>query len=97
MKHAALVMALLASAAGCATMQTTTGETQWVGSTLVDTVAWDHFCPAEKIRIIRTGANRSSDDYDLYVCGQVRRYKLLGGWVDVTALYPPTSLPAATP
>lgn len=69
-------------------------------------VAFDHACPPERIRLIRADAPTFATTVDLDVCGAVRRYKafmdLTPGeaasrptWVDVTSLYPASSLPAA--
>jgi hypothetical protein len=66
-------------------------------------VEFDHGCAPEKVRLIR--ADQSHATVDLDVCGTVRRYKLFssGGvtgtvtWLDVTALYPASSLPPPLP
>lgn len=69
-------------------------------------VAFDHRCAPERIRVIRADTATFATTVDLDVCGAVRRYKafmdLTPGesvsrptWVDVTSLYPASSLPAA--
>ncbi len=91
---AAGAVALLA---GCATIPTTGGGTTIVphGRLLVEMAAFEHGCAPERIVLLR---NYGDSTYDLNVCGQVRRYKALnlsGFYLDVTALYPPGSLPSA--
>jgi hypothetical protein len=63
-------------------------------SPLGDQVEFDHRCPAKQVRLIR--ANAWGDNADLDVCGVVRRYRRLGqgSWVDVTASFPASALPA---
>ena len=71
-------------------------------------VAFDHNCPADRIRIIRANAAslESATTVDLDVCGAVRRYKpiragehygLAATWLDVTSLYPASALPPLPP
>jgi hypothetical protein len=70
-------------------------------STVNGQVAFDHNCPDDRIRLIRT----DGVTIDLDVCGQVRRYKpsasgLAGPqatWWDVTSMYPASALPAPLP
>jgi hypothetical protein len=66
-------------------------------------VEFDHACPKERIRLIRSHGERT---VDLDVCGSVRRYKSFAPgsssdpvptWLDVTSLYPPGTLPAPLP
>jgi hypothetical protein len=61
-------------------------------------VAFDHGCPQERIRVIKS----DGPAVDLDVCGVVRRYKSVAGgatsgipdtWLDVTNSYPASSLP----
>jgi hypothetical protein len=62
---------------------------------LSETSQFDHGCPPERILVIRCGSNTC----DLDVCGAVRRYKVFNPnslhatWLDVTSMYPPSSLP----
>lgn len=65
-------------------------------------VEFDHSCPKERIRLIRS--RRGTVDLD--VCGSVRRYKSFAPasendpgptWLDVTSMYPPGALPAPLP
>jgi hypothetical protein len=68
-------------------------------SPLADAVAFDHGCPAERIRFIRHGGGTT---FDLDVCGTVRRYKVVYGvdkltFFDATSLYPAASLPPPPP
>lgn len=59
-------------------------------------VAFDHGCPPERVRVIRSEWHA----VDVDVCGVVRRYKSVGvdaTWLDVTNLYPATSLPQPLP
>lgn len=69
--------------------------------------SFDHGCPLDQIRIIRADAAyfESANTIDLDVCGAVRRYKAFkvehsngvawtGTWLDVTSLYPASSLPS---
>ncbi len=62
-------------------------------------VAFDHGCAQKRVRLIRYHSHIGRlTALDLDVCGAVRRYKMLGGIaVDVTALYPATSLPGPLP
>ena len=66
-------------------------------NTLADQVAFDHPCPPERVRVIRSEWHTVDAD----VCGVVRRYKSIGGvdatWVDVTTLYPASALPPPLP
>ncbi|WP_242342408.1 hypothetical protein [Anaeromyxobacter terrae] len=63
---------------------------------LTSAVAFDHGCAQDGIVVLRKAGAQA----DLDVCGTVRRYKMVFAgdtsqtWVDVTALYPPASLPA---
>lgn len=65
-------------------------------------VAFDHGCPPERIRVIRSEGSA----VDLDVCGVVRRYKFVASgassgppytWLDVTSAYPASALPAPLP
>ena len=78
------------------------GGTLLVRADLLDTITWDHGCPNDRIAVLRHNGPRTQVDVD--VCGAVRRYKLVyaepgsanpSSWLDVTALYPSSSLPAA--
>jgi hypothetical protein len=62
-------------------------------------VAFDHGCPQERIRLIRSHFYYLAlTTLDLDVCGVVRRYKVMEqAAVDVTGSYPPASLPAPPP
>jgi len=99
MSRAAFLLVLLV--AGCATpLQTSTGGTAYLDKDLIGAVEFDHGCSAQDMRIIRTGRGV----VDLNVCGQVRRYRVVGTthgtlplWLDVTSLYPPSALPSAAP
>ncbi len=71
-------------------------------STVGAQVAFDHGCPLERIRIIRS----EGSTVDLDVCGIVRRYKSVASgapagpaytWLDVTGSYPASVLPAPLP
>jgi len=97
-KRAALTPLLTLVIAGCVTMPPSGAPvTLVVPSMLPNTVAFDHGCALESVRIIRADASDLSmtRTVDLDVCGTVRRYKLFKDtWVDVTSLYPPSTLPA---
>lgn len=60
-------------------------------------VEFDHGCPPGRVRLLRLG-NRVDgvNGVDLDVCGVVRRYQRShdGAWLDVTALFPSSSLPS---
>jgi hypothetical protein len=68
-----------------------------------DEVEFDHHCPPQKVRIIRKAGNGTTVDLD--ICGAVRRYKAFRTgqpgdavtWLDVTALYPASTLPSLPP
>ncbi len=65
-------------------------------SDLGDQVAFDHNCPKERVRLVRRGPAARTVDLD--VCGTVRRYRMVeNSWLDVTSLYPASSLPAPLP
>ncbi len=95
------LMAIIVS--GCATAgqpvsQVHVGPLSGVGGQ----VAFDHGCPEERIRLIRS----EWPTVDLDVCGVVRRYKSVASgassspsyaWLDVTSSYPPSALPAPLP
>lgn len=90
---------------GCATAghgEPVSNATFGTLSTVSAQVAFDHNCPKDRIRVIRSEANT----VDLDVCGAVRRYKSVasgqtGGpnytWMDVTSAFPASALPAPLP
>ncbi len=100
-----LLLAPLSSILACRAVLPTPGTSladsdllAWV----LPTVAFDHGCPEERIRFIRSSSHNldAMPTLDLDVCGSVRRYKAMGGhgpYLDVTSLYPPSSLPAPLP
>jgi hypothetical protein len=103
----AAVAALSLWTGGCVTPQRgdTPARVSRALPTIGEQVAFDHpDCPVERIRLIRSGPDApmttaTTADWD--ICGAVRRYKSFGGgrgsydtWLDVTSLYPPSSLPA---
>ena len=68
-------------------------------STVGSQVAFDHGCPQDRIRVIKS----EGSTVDLDVCGVVRRYKSVASgattglaytWLDVTNAYPASALPA---
>ncbi len=68
-------------------------------TTAGDQVSFDHGCPPDRIRVIRS----EGVTVDLDVCGVVRRYKSVASgarsgpaytWLDVTNAYPASALPA---
>jgi hypothetical protein len=72
-------------------------------STVASQVSFDHGCPPERIRVIRSD---NIITVDLDVCGVVRRYKSVASghdgppqytWLDVTGSYPPGALPSPLP
>ena len=111
-----LPLLLLATLAGaCAAPRTganlTESNSLTATSDIKSQVAFDHGCPLERVRVIRSLPAGSSSaigtvgTVDLDVCGLVRRYKALAGgvgqpslaWLDVTTLYPATSRPPPLP
>jgi hypothetical protein len=95
----ALSLALaIAGSSGCAASRVASacGGTTSVSPFLVSAVRFDHGCAQDQIVELR----KAGPQADLDVCGTVRRYKLVHSgesfetWLDVTALYPPASLPA---
>ncbi len=104
MLRAAAMLVLLMATGACVTAKpgqkvgvATVGELSGIASP----VEFDHSCPRERIRLIRS--QRGTVDLD--VCGSVRRYKSFapasessgGTWLDVTSLYPPSALPPPLP
>jgi hypothetical protein len=111
-ERVALAALLTLVMAGCATTMPASGEPASLASpsTVADTAAFDHGCPLERVRMLRADAKyvNVTSTVDLDVCGAVRRYKGFRGfegntsttsqtWVDVTSLYPPSTLPAPIP
>lgn len=100
----ALISSLVLS--GCATIPPSGSPASEASPlTVASSAAFDHGCPLEQVRIIRADAEYivRASTVDLDVCGSVRRYKVIrdsGGpahrqtWLDVTSLYPASSLPA---
>lgn len=96
------MMAVGVIAGGCATAGSPVSEA-YVGtiSTVGSQVAFDHNCPKDRIRVIRSEDNT----VDLDVCGAVRRYKSVASgqkgppytWLDVTASFPASALPSPLP
>jgi hypothetical protein len=71
-------------------------------STVGSQVSFDHGCPQDRIRVIKS----EGPTVDLDVCGVVRRYKSVASgapsgpgytWLDVTSAYPASALPAPLP
>jgi hypothetical protein len=86
----ALMLLLAMATTACATAGAPLPETPFMRQGLAETVKFDHGCPRDRTLFIREGPWT----VDLDVCGAVRRYKGVGGsWVDVTSLYPASSLP----
>lgn len=102
--RAILLLGVTLSMGACVTAKpgqkvgvSTVGELSGIASP----VEFDHSCPRERIRLIRS--QRGTVDLD--VCGSVRRYKSFAAasegsgatWLDVTSLYPPSALPPPLP
>lgn len=95
-----MVVGLVAS--GCATPGAGARLTE-ANPTIQSQVEFDHQCPPEKVRIIRSATRGTTVDLD--ICGVVRRYKAFGTgnpgdavtWLDVTNAYPASALPAPLP
>jgi len=87
----ALMLLLATATTACATAGAPLPENPFARQGLVETVTFEHGCPRDRILLIREGPST----LDLDVCGAVRRYKGVeaGSWVDVTSLYPASSLP----
>jgi hypothetical protein len=95
-----MVVGLVAS--GCATPGAGARLTE-ANPSIQNQVEFDHQCPPEKVRIIRSATRGTTVDLD--ICGVVRRYKAFGTgnpgdavtWLDVTNAYPASTLPVPLP
>jgi hypothetical protein len=96
MKSHCLAICLLALSSAACSSTPKRGEsvagimTGWLVG-LASRAEFDHGCPAQRVRVIRTDPQGIAD---LDVCGAVRRYLAISAtWLDVTALYPASALP----
>lgn len=108
-RNSALIAVLALGQTACATMPAQGTSASEIGALrLAGTASFDHGCPSGNVRVIRADAAfvNEATTVDLDVCGAVRRYKVFrasGGnllsqaWVDVTVLYPASTLPAPLP
>jgi hypothetical protein len=93
MRFAGIICAVVGLVgSGCATAghgEPVSNATFGTLSTVSAQVAFDHNCPKDRIRVIRSEANT----VDLDVCGGGPNYT----WMDVTSAFPATTLPAPLP
>jgi len=97
-----LLLAVCTSCATAVQSGTTASTAGWTEqfAQLARQAQFDHYCPRERVRVIRSlGGTYSVSSVDVDVCGVARRYRYIydNGWVDVTALFPASSLPAPLP
>ncbi|MFO0584838.1 MAG: hypothetical protein U0229_21405 [Anaeromyxobacter sp.] len=101
----ALLAASVLGGAACVHLPMAGHDFRHAQAILVNQAAFEHGCPVQSVRVLRSDAWGTTQDLD--VCGNVRRYKVLlapGGagtdgltWLDVTVNYPESTLPAAAP
>jgi len=91
MPRSIFAVLVLVSGVGCATVRTADGGTSFVPARLIDQIAFEHGCSADRIVQIRGWELMM----DLDVCGRVRRYRCFAGaCADVTHAFPPDALPS---
>ena len=101
----ALVALSALAASACVTVPLAGRNVRHAQAVLVNQAAFEHGCAVENVRVLRSDPWGTTEDLD--VCGAVRRYKVVlapGGagtdgvtWLDVTFMYPASSLPSPEP